>query len=188
MCAALVRDLGGGRRLEGENLDRVLRPQRPQTRAVEERAAAALGRPLLTRTEVVDVAEDDVVHRRAVGDGEREREEGDVPLCVQRAVDRVADDAPAPAAAEDALAELLRHEREIPVELLEPPDDGRLGGRVDRSRVVAADAQPEHRLALDSSRQFGEHRLDVADRGAADVEPRRHSGCRSSPLISFGKK
>ena len=33
---------------------------------------------------------------------------------------------------------------EIPVELLEPPDDGRLGGRVDRGRVVAADAQPEH--------------------------------------------
>jgi hypothetical protein len=37
-----------------------------------------------------------------------------------------------------ALAELLRDEREVLVELLESVDDGRLGRRVDRRRLVAA--------------------------------------------------
>ena len=156
--------------------------------AVQEGAAAALGRPLLAGAEVVDVAEDDVAHRGAVGDGEREGEEGDVALGVQRAVDRVADDAPRLPAPEDALAELLRDEREALVERLEPVHDGGLGGRVDRGRVVAALAGLQHGLALDARRQLGEHRLDVAHRVAADVEPRLHRGWKSRPEISFGKK
>ena len=92
---------------------------------------------------------------------------------------------PAP---EDALAELLRDEREALVERLEPVHDRGLGGRVDRRRVVAALALGQHGLALDARRQLREHRLDVADRVAADVEPRLHRGWKSRPEISFGKK
>ena len=77
------------------------------------------------------------------------------------------------AGAEDALAELLRDEREVLVELLEPVHDRRLGGRVDRGRVVAALAGGEHGLALDAGRQLGEHAAYVADRVAAHLEPRR---------------
>ena len=50
---------------------------------------AAHGRPLLVRAEVVDVAEEDVVDRVAVGDRDREREVRDAALGVLRAVDRV---------------------------------------------------------------------------------------------------
>ena len=74
------------------------------------------------------------------------------------------------------------------VELLQPVHDRRLRRRVDRGRVVAALAGLEHGLALDAGRQLRQHRLDVADRVAADVEPRLHSGWKSSPEISFGKK
>ena len=45
----------------------------PRAAPFEERPVAALGRPFLARAEVVDVAEDDVVHRVAVRDGDRER-------------------------------------------------------------------------------------------------------------------
>ena len=160
----------------------------PEPRAVQERAAAALGRPLLAGAEVVHVAEANVAHRAAVGDGEREGEEGNVALGVQRAVDRVADDEPRLPAPEDALAELLRDEREALVERLEPVHDRGLGSRVDRRRVVAALALGEHGLALDACRQLREHRLDVSHRVAADVEPRLHRGWKSRPEISFGKK
>ncbi len=124
----------------------------------------------------------------AVADGEREREEGNVALGVQRAVDRVADDDPRLPAPEDALAELLRDEREALVERLEPVHDGRLRRRVDRGRVVAALAQSQHGLALDAGRQLREYRLDVSHSVAADVEPRLHKGWKSRPEINFGKK
>ena len=72
-----IGSFGGGARAAGRSGV----PRRP------------LGHPLLARAEVVDVAEDDVVHRRAVGDRDREREERDPALRVDRAVDRVDDDA-----------------------------------------------------------------------------------------------
>ena len=82
----------GARRLEGEDLDRLVRAGPVQRPAVQERAAAALGRPLLAGAEVVDVAEVDVAHRRPVGARDREREERDAALRVEGAVDRVDDD------------------------------------------------------------------------------------------------
>src|ERR1700746_4030638 len=45
------------RRLEAEDLDALLRPHRPKGLAVEPRALAAAGRPLLAGAEVVDVGE-----------------------------------------------------------------------------------------------------------------------------------
>ena len=54
-------------------------------------AAAARRRPLFAGAEVEDVAKDDVVHRVAVGDRDRDREEGNAALRVQRAVDRIDD-------------------------------------------------------------------------------------------------
>src|SRR5581483_9533714 len=53
------------------------------------RNAPAPRRPLLAGAEVVDVAEEDVVDRVAVGDGDREREVRNAALGVLRAVDRV---------------------------------------------------------------------------------------------------
>ena len=56
--------------------------------------------------------------------------------------------------------------------------------------VVSSPPSPglEDGLALDARRQLREHGLDVADRVAADVEPRLHRGWKSRPEISFGKK
>ena len=92
------------------------------------------------------------------------------------------------AAVERPLAELLRDEREALVQRLEASHHGGLGGRVDRRRVVAAEAGGEHGLALESRRQVREHDADVHDRGAADVEPGAHSGWKSKPESSLGKK
>ena len=84
----------------------------PSAHAVDGGAAAAPRDPLLAVAEVVDVAERDVAHRRAVGDRDRERVERQSALGVEAAVDRIDDDAPAAAAAEAALADLLRDDRE----------------------------------------------------------------------------
>ena len=92
-------------------------------------------------------------------------------LRVQRAVDRV-DDNGEPAVAEDA--HLLAHE--LHVLAAEAVEDHRLGGGVDRGRVVAALAVADHGLALGAARQLGEHARDVVPRGAAELEPvLRHS-------------
>ena len=72
------------------------------------------------------------------------------------------------AGAERALAELLRDEQEVGLERLEPRHDRVLGRRVDRGRVVAALAVPEHGLALGARRQLGEDAVDVRDAGAAE--------------------
>ena len=58
---------------------------------VEPRALAAARDPLLLGPEVVDVAEEDVGHRRPVGDGDRDRVVRQPALGVDRAVDRVDD-------------------------------------------------------------------------------------------------
>ncbi len=101
----LFGDEIGPRRLEGQDLDPLLRARPVERTPVQERALAAPRNPLLAASEVLDETELDVVHTRARGNGEREREEGDAPLGVQASVDRVADDRqPVPAVSERALA------------------------------------------------------------------------------------
>ena len=119
-----------------------------------------------------------------------ESEKNGIPaLRVHRAVDRVDDDPQRAAGAERALAELLRDEHEVRAERLEPRDDGVLRRSVDRGRVVAALAGPEHRLALVPRRQPLEDRLDVRDAVATEPEPvDGHTGWKRRPLVSFGKK
>ena len=95
-----------------EDLDLVLRPHGPERLAVQPRALAASSRPLLAGAEVVDEAEDDVVHRLPLRDGDREGEERDAALRVERAVDRVDDDERQPPVAE--AADLLRDDRRLP--------------------------------------------------------------------------
>ena len=160
------RDEIRARRLHHEDLDLVLRPHRAERLAVEARAFAARGRPLLAAAEVVDEAEVDVVHRPAVRDGDREGEERDAALRVERAVDRV-DHENGVGAFEDP--DLLRDDRSAG--RAEALDDRVLGRLVDRGRLVAALARAEHRLALGAGRHPLEHRLDVGDRRAAELEP-----------------
>ncbi len=69
-----------------------------------------------------------------------------------------------------------------------PLEDHRLGGRVDRSRLVAAFAVALHRLAVGAKRQLLEHARDVVARCAAEREPVGHTGWKSRPEVSFGKK
>ncbi len=90
-----------------------LGPTAPSALAAEERAHATLGRPLLSGAEVVDVAEGDVAHRRAIRDREREREERDPALGVDGAVDRVDDDPPLARPRRNTLPELFRDEHEV---------------------------------------------------------------------------
>src|SRR6185312_3307008 len=101
----LLGDERGPRRLEGEDLDLVLRPHRAERLAAQPRTLAAARRPFFARAEVVDEAEDDVVHRLPLRDRDREGEEGNPALRIERAVDRIDDDQRQPAA--DA-ADLLR--------------------------------------------------------------------------------
>ena len=107
-----------------------------------------LGRPLLAGAEVVDVSENDVAHRRPVGNREREREERDPALRVHRSVDRIDDHDSRPPASELARPELLGDEHEALPGRLEARDDRVLGRLVDRGRVVAALATTKDRLAL----------------------------------------
>ena len=152
-----------------------------KTPTVQERAASAGRGPLLARPEVEDVAEDDVVHRAAVGDRDRDREERDPALRVQRAVDRVDDDRPATVAeASDLLAD------DAHVLVLEAREDHALGRRVDRRRLVAALAGADDRLALGAAWQFFEHARDVVARCAAQLEPGAHTGWNRSPEVSLG--
>src|SRR5919201_2800368 len=187
----LLRDGLRQRRLERQDLHPLLRPLVAQTDAIEERAAAALRRPLLARAEVVDVPEDDVPHLRPLRDGDREREVRNPALRVQRAVDRVEDDVDATVAVA-LLAELLRHEREVEAVLavgaLEPRDDRAFRLRVDGRRLVSALAATDDRLALRTRRQIREHRAHVVDGAATDLEPLRQTGWNNNPETSFGKK
>ena len=151
--------------------------------AVQARSHPSLGDPFLAATEVVDEAEDDVVHRVALGDRDRDGEERDAALRVQRAVDRVDHD-PGGAVADDA--DLLRDDRRA-LDFLQPREDHLLGRRVDRSRLVAALAVADDRLPLGARRQLLEHAAHVLDRLAAEREPvSQHSGRNKSPLTSFG--
>ena len=176
------------RSLEGQDLDRVLRTQGAEPHAVQERAFTALGRPLLARPEVVDVPEGHVSHRRALGHREREREERDPALGVDRPVDRIDDDSRRASGAEHALPELLRDEHEVVAEGSEPLDDRILRRLVDRRRVVASLSALQHGLPFDARRQPLEHVADVRDAKAARLEPRGHvvTGWNRRPDRGFG--
>ena len=81
-----------------------------------------------------------VAHRRAVGDGDRQREVRHAALGVQRAVERVDDDARVAAAVLDDAALLAdRGEaRALGMQRVELREDGVLGLAVDDERLVAA--------------------------------------------------
>ena len=176
--------------LEGQDLDGLLRSLGSQSCSVEERAGSALGGPLLARAEVVDVAELDVRHGRALGHGEREREERDPALRVHRAVDRVDDHSALSSCAERAHTKLLRDEHEVLAEGGQPGDDGVLSSLIDRGRIVATLAELQDGLALDPGRHPVEHVADVRDAEPAGLEPGRHrsSGWKRSPESGLGKK
>ena len=170
------------RRLDREELDGVL-GRTGQRLAVEERAAALDGRPLLVGAEVVDEAEDDVVHRLpALGHRDAEREVRNRPLGVLRAVDRVDDDRDRPVAADP---DLLGDDPDVgPVEVLEHDP---LGGLVERGGDVAALAEPDGPLALLPRGHRGEDGLHVGDGRPAQLEPGTHeTGRRSRPEVSLG--
>ena len=153
--------------------------------------------PFLAVAEVVDIAEGDVGHGRAVGDRHRERIERQAALGVEAAVDRVDHDPPAPASAVGALADLLGDERERLAAGRDVVEHGQrriLRGAVDRDREVAAGPAPELvRAALARHRARGGG--DAVAHGAADLEPAlgRHGSNGSSwlktiPSRILGKK
>ena len=161
-----------------------------RTRLMQPPSGSALRRPFLARPEVVDVAEDDVSHRSALGDGEREREERDAALRVHGAVDRIDDDAQLASASEPPFPELLGDEHEVLVERGEPLDDGVLRRLVDRRRVVAPLTQTQHRLAHDARRQSLEGAAAIRDAQPAGLEPGGHrsSGWKTRPDSGLGVK
>ena len=96
----------------------------------------------------------------------------------------------AAAGAEGAGPELLRDERQVRSELLEPADHDSLGGRVDRRRVVPTFAGAQHGLTLRPRGKVEQDALEILDAGAREREPVDHgsSGWNSRPETSFGKK
>ena len=67
-------------------------------------------------------------------------------------------------------------------------EDHALGGRVDRRRLVAALARADDGLAVGAQRQLVEHARDVVPCVAAERVPVGHTGWKSRPDVSFGKK
>src|SRR5215468_245864 len=112
-------------------------------------------------------AENDVVHRLALRDCDREREERDPALGVERAVDWVDDHDRQPRTAH--AANLLRDDcaRRVP----HAGEDGLLRSLIDRGGLVTAEAFPYYGLALDARGQSREHRVDIRDRGPAELQP-----------------
>src|SRR3954451_18520374 len=78
-------------RLEGEDLDLVLRQLTLEWGPVQSRSLATSRDPFLTGSEVVHEAEVDVAHRRPRGDRDGHREETDATLGVERPVDGIDD-------------------------------------------------------------------------------------------------
>ena len=182
----MARDEVGLGRLEREDLDPLLGLHAAERLAVQARALAARSRPFLARPEVVDVAEDDVLHGRAFGNRNGECKEGDPALGVDGAVDRVDDDNEAAAVPRGSPAELLRDEREVRARGIELREDRVLRRRVNRGRVVAAEPVSDDGLALGARREVVEDLPDVLDSRPARIEPRAHKGWKSSPEGSLG--
>ena len=129
------------------------------------------------------VAEDDVVHRVAVGHGDRDGEERDAALRVERAVDRIDDDAPAAVTGD---AGLLADDRHVAA-AAQAFENHPFGRRVDGGGVVAAEAGADDRLTLRTAGKLAEHGGDVVAGGATEGEPLVHAtGKRSSPEVSLG--
>ena len=191
------REVLGARGLECDELQARQGTRGADRDPADARAAAAPPDPLLAAAEVVDVAEDDVVHRGAVRDGDRERVERQAALGVEAAVDRIDDDAPGPAAAVDALARLLRDHREtdaVAGDLVEDAERGVLGRLVDGYRRVTAGAAAQ--LVGTPRPWHGGDRLgDGVSHRAADREPalgghgsNGSSWLKTMPSRIFGKK
>ena len=107
----------------------------------ERRALAAPGDELLVGAEVVDVAELDVGHRVAAGDGDAEAVRGQRAAGVERAVDRVDHDPGGAAVAELDLAALLGDGDERGALLgqrVELGEDDVLAAAVDDQGAIAA--------------------------------------------------
>src|SRR6185436_17706904 len=187
----------GPRGLERDQLQALERTRAAERHAVDRRARAAAGDPLFAVAEVVDVAEDDVGHRRAVGHGDREGVHREAALRVEAAVDRVDDEAPAAASAVAALADLLGDDGEalaVAGEALEHRQGGVLGRAVDGHRQIAAGAASQL-VGPVRAGNGGDGRGDAVAHGAADLEPAldRHGSKGSSwlktmPSRIFGKK
>jgi len=183
--AQLLEHEPGPGRLEREELYLLLRLPRHGS-AVEEGAPAAHGRPLLVGAEVVDEAEDHVVHRRSLRDCDGEREVRNRALGVLGPVDRVDDHGVAPVAVN---ADLLRDDAHVgPVEVGE---HGPLGRLVEGCRDVAALPLPDWPLALGARRHRAQYVLHVGDGRTAQLQPlpldvRAHRGRSRRPEVSFG--
>src|SRR4051812_48470985 len=166
-------------RLDPEQLElavgaAALAGRRGQAATVEPRALPAPGDPLLARPEVMDVAEEHVGHRPAVGHRDRDRVVRQSALGVDRAVDRV-DDHERVRATELDRAALLAHRREaqaLVVELRELREHGLLGRGVDEQRAVAALAEgADLAHPLRGARAVLEDGAQSAGRTTADPQP-----------------
>ena len=154
--------------------------------AVQEGAEASRRRPFLAGAEVVDEAEDDVVHRLPLGNGNREREVGNRPLGILGAVDRIDDDGERALAADP---DLLGDDPDLIA--VEVRENRRLRGLVDRRGHVPALSAPDRPLALLAPGHLREHGLHVGDCGPAQLEPvtgvdGAQTGSRKRPEVSFG--
>ena len=145
--------------------------RRPSSQA----PCAAARDPLLARAEVVDVAEEDVGHRGAVGDRDRDRVVRQAALGVERAVDRVDDDERVGAAEVDRPA-LLADRREAQ----RPRRAGRRAASNTASSAAASISSvrsppsprvPDLAHALGGGGLVAQDAAQRARRAAADAQP-----------------
>ncbi len=199
---ALLERLGRGGeparvgRLDAEHLEPTVAPAplaeaRVEAFVVEPRALVAPRPPLLPGAEVVDVGEDHVGHRRAVGHGERHGVVGDAALGVERPVDGVDDHAHRLVAVAD-LPALLRQCGEavaVGFQLVELLEDKILGRVIDDERAVSSGA-PRTRFhrPFDRARGGRQHPVEPLDGPTADAEPVcvecRAGGGHDKPMLA----
>ena len=178
----LLGDRRRQRRLEREELDLVLRAHVAEPLPVQPGALAAARRPLLAGAEVVDVAEDDVAHRRRrPRPRARGRSAGSPRFAFSEpSIGSSTTRAPPPPSTD--LADLLRDERVVLEQLVEPRDRDR--ARPPR-RSPSSRRRPCPRPTIGSrSARVGSStstRRDVVDERAADREPVGHSGMEEQP-------
>src|SRR3954452_20614189 len=143
---------------------------------VEPRALVASRDPLLLGPEVVDVAEEDVGHRRPARHGDRDRVVRQPAFGVDRAVDRVDHDESVRVAEVDRPA-LLQHRGEaqaLVVQRLELLEDRLLRLGVDHQRAVAAlAARADLAHPLGRARRVGQDGAQRVGGAAAQLQPVR---------------